>query len=57
MDLMGFFMLSTKSGTADRNYDGLLQPSRLENTLKSFQEMKSDQLLMQLLPLPTPFDS
>jgi len=52
-----FFMLSTKFLKADRNYDGLLQPSGLENTLKSLQEITSDQLLMQLLPLPTLFDS
>lgn len=54
MDSMVFY---AKSSIADRNYDGLLQPLGLENALKSLQEMVSDQLLMQLLPPPTPFDS
>lgn len=57
MDSMGFFMLSTKSGTAARNCDGLLQLSGLENKLKSLHEVISDQFLMQLLPLYISFDS
>lgn len=35
-------MLSTKSGTAARNYDGLLQALELEKTLKSLQNMISE---------------
>lgn len=55
--LLGFFNPSTESGKANRNYDRLLQLPGLKNILKSLQEMISDQLLMQLLPPPTPFDS
>lgn len=40
------FNAEYKSGTADGNYDGLFQPSRLEKMLKSLQEITSVQILM-----------
>lgn len=49
------FNAEYKSGTADGNYDGLFQPSRLEKMLKSLQEITSVQILMWLLP-PTSSD-
>lgn len=52
MDSVSF---NAKSGTADGNYDGLLQPSRLEKMLKSLREITSIQIPMWLLP-STPFD-
>lgn len=43
MDSVSF---NAKSSTSDGNYDGLLQPSRLEKILKSLREITSIQIPM-----------